>query len=62
VKGVGFDWENSGDVLEKVKEEISEFEKEFKKKTILKWKQNSVTYCLLSLTMHVLIISILKML
>ncbi|MBP7102451.1 MAG: nucleoside triphosphate pyrophosphohydrolase [Bacteroidales bacterium] len=32
VKGVGFDWENSGDVLEKVKEEISEFEKEFKQK------------------------------
>ncbi|MDY0016072.1 MAG: nucleoside triphosphate pyrophosphohydrolase [Bacteroidales bacterium] len=32
VKGVGFDWENSADVLEKVKEEISEFEKEFNQK------------------------------
>lgn len=32
VKGVGFDWKNSSDVLEKVKEEISEFENEFKLK------------------------------
>lgn len=32
VKGVGFDWADSSDVLEKVKEEISEFESECKQK------------------------------
>ena len=30
VRGVGFDWENSTQVLEKVKEEIEEFEQEVK--------------------------------
>lgn len=30
VSGIGFDWENSGQVIEKVKEEIEEFEEESK--------------------------------
>lgn len=39
VRGVGFDWNNSAEVLEKVKEEISEFESEKKQNNIKRMEE-----------------------
>ncbi len=39
VRGVGFDWNNSAEVLEKVKEEIGEFESEQKQKDAVRMEE-----------------------
>ena len=45
VAGVGFDWEESRQVWEKVEEELQEFQDEVNRRTRMQWKQSLVMFC-----------------
>ena len=51
--GVGFDWKAAEPVLDKIKEEITEFEAEQKRQDITAMEVNLAMYCFPWSTMHV---------